>query len=453
MAQEHCTNFCEALESRIALSASPLSISVLPTDGGNELLIKATPGNDRLRIRPLANGLALSNGAFSTTLSGSYKRLTIRAGRGNDSIVLHRALRIDAVIYGEAGADTLVGGSGNDRLYGGLGNDRSNGAAGNDQLIDIGGGLGDLLTGGPGLDSFWLDARLAEKVTDPSAAETRLGAVHRVGAFFTPTAVTEPDSTLRLGAIPKNLLGQKLPDPGASGQTLTYKNFSRRPLFASTGPSPDDVYQGDIGDCYLLAALSAVARSNPKAITQSMADLGDGTYAVQFTRGGQRHFVRVDGDLPVMNNGQPLYAGLGNQDSIWVAIYEKAYAVFRRGSASYDSLDGGWMSEVNAAMGLYSRDVDGFASGEELLAWTGRELAAGRAVTFATAQPNGAPLLSYHGYSVDSVELDETGQPWAFWLRNPWGYDGVDNPTYDDGYVLVTAAEALASYSALTSAG
>ena len=86
-----------------------------------------------------------------------------------------------------------------------------------------------------------------------------------------------------------------------------------------------------------------------------MVDLGDGTYAVQFERGSATVYVRVDADLPTWHGGTTLvYADLGAQDSMWVAVMEKAFAYFRTGVADYAELDGGWMAEASTALGLGS---------------------------------------------------------------------------------------------------
>jgi hypothetical protein len=46
------------------------------------------------------------------------------------------------------------------------------------------------------------------------------------------------------------------------------------------GADPSDVKQGALGDCYLLAALAAVAKTNPALIERMISDNGDGTYNV-----------------------------------------------------------------------------------------------------------------------------------------------------------------------------
>jgi len=57
-------------------------------------------------------------------------------------------------------------------------------------------------------------------------------------------------------------------DPAVSGGTFAYKAFSNRPLFADGGPSIDDIRQGYVGDCYFLATLAAIAKTNANVIRQ-----------------------------------------------------------------------------------------------------------------------------------------------------------------------------------------
>jgi len=96
----------------------------------------------------------------------------------------------------------------------------------------------------------------------------------------------------------KTLDGDLIADPGAGVRKdgtavgfLRYRNFSSQPLFASTGPSPLDVDQGDMGDCWLMSALGSAAKANPNSIRQTVVALGDGTYAVELGNnsiGGRR---------------------------------------------------------------------------------------------------------------------------------------------------------------------
>ena len=61
-----------------------------------------------------------------------------------------------------------------------------------------------------------------------------------------------------------------------------------------------------------------------------------------------------------------------------------------------------------------------------------------------------APLIGYHAYTAVSVGYDAAGAPSTLVLFNPWGVDGAGSDGFDDGYVTVTGAQALASLLGFT---
>jgi hypothetical protein len=99
---------------------------------------------------------------------------------------------------------------------------------------------------------------------------------------------------------------------------------------------PDDVAQGSLGDCYLMAAMVAVARADPDAIQELIKDNEDGTFDVNLHirdswRGSPKEKTHtVDTRLPEKYEGTPLYAKLGDEtpeaQEMWPALLEKALA-------------------------------------------------------------------------------------------------------------------------------
>src|SRR5437016_5761467 len=73
------------------------------------------------------------------------------------------------------------------------------------------------------------------------------------------------------------------------------------------GPAARDVGQGDLGDCFFLSSLVAVAATRPEVIKRAISKNVDGSYTVTFqekTRAGFRPVpVRVDAELPVDSSG------------------------------------------------------------------------------------------------------------------------------------------------------
>ena len=434
----------QALESRRLFAA--IMPSILSTSAGalgNVLTITGSAGNDQISITNTSAGLRISNATgWSTLYSGALALIKVLAGAGDDRITIDANIRTSTMLFGGAGIDTLAGGTGADSLYGGDGRDYLYGQAGDDTLVSIGDGSIDRLYGGAGFDGFWCDNNASgELVLDSTSDETTAGAVHRVGSFLSGTF-----GSVTLNA-PLALNGQNLADPTITGESSGYRNFSNKPLFSKYGPTADDIYQGSIGDCYLLASLGAIAKANAQLIRQSVVELGDGTYAVQFTNGSTKTFVRVDGDLPIDDYGLA-YAKQGRQGSIWTALVEKAYAFFRYNQGSYASLDGGFMNDVYGHMGLSNASALFTASNaQSLLQQLKADLDAGKAVTFGTKLEVGdAPLTAGHAYMVDAVITDSSGQFTALRLRNPWGYDDAPGHGANDGYITLTAQQAMSAF-------
>lgn len=440
----------ENLEARAMLSGGPLTISTGTYLGGTQLRINGTNGDDQILVERTSNGLRISNGdGWSANFNKAYKTIRIDAAAGNDSITIDPVIKQSAILYGGVGNDTLRGGSGADRLYGDEGNDQTYGNAGDDVLVNIGGGSLDKSYGGSGSDSFWSDPK--DLIADPSVAELHSGAVHRVDNFMSYSVSS--DGRTRKYAVTKEPCTANFADPATTDRSYTYRNFASHPLFSTAGPKANDVIQGQVGDCYFLSVLSSVAKIDPGLIKQSVADLGDGTYAVRFYRDNKAVFVRVDADLPAFKSGSPAYADLGAQGSIWTAIMEKAFTLFRTTSGTYGSIESGWMSESYTALGKPSSETYSFNCAGNLMTSIENAFAAGKSVTYAVDSPSGgAPVIGGHAYMVDSVTRDSKGKVNGLRLRNPWGIDGAGDDGRDDGYVTVSACQAFESFLGLTTA-
>jgi hypothetical protein len=359
-------------------------------------------------------------------------------------------------LHGDDGDDTIEGGWADDLLWGGKGDDILKGGKGDDTLVTIGGGLKDKLYGGDGFDSFWLDQQQPddiEEVYDRSVDEMTNNHIHHVDQFhnldINPTQNPMFPATVHY-SVSTELDGQDLADPVRPSGATTWKNFSDHPLFPDlVGPVAGDIRQGAVGDCWFGVALSGLARANPDRIKQSVVDLGDGTYACSFKTDDGDVFYRVDGELPVDNNGKLVSLNTGNDGSIWTAIMEKAFAFARADQGTYLSLDGGTPEEAYAGLGCsnavrYSHDKS-FTSATNMLNFIDGERSAGNPVsigTFDSLSGDTGALIGDHGYDVVKVNKDGYGNCISIELRNPWGVDGKnDGSNPNDGYITVTKAQ------------
>jgi hypothetical protein len=235
-----------------------------------------------------------------------------------------------------------------------------------------------------------------------------------------------------------------LDHPQAVGTvSLSYAQASGS-LFGSGGPAFSDVYQGGVGDCWLMAPLAETAFREPWLIRSMFTDNGDGTFAVRFYNNGVADYVTVDRNLPVDSAGTFYYAQTGPNyvfsagNVLWPALAEKAYAQLCESGwtgctavNSYTPLDtsggfpgpvlrqltgrpthqAGWwfgsLSGDNWLTGLYSAGtfLNSYQSGNLITLDSNLSEAAG----------NGVP--AQHVFAV--VGYDAAAQ--TFTLFNPWG--------------------------------
>ena len=99
------------------------------------------------------------------------------------------------------------------------------------------------------------------------------------------------------------------------------------PLFPHD-PSPNDISQWKLGDCYMVAGLSTLAARFPNKIQESMVDNGDGTVTVRFFR------KKIDEETGIQQGHEPVFVTVdkkypkekGSINCLWVQMLERAYA-------------------------------------------------------------------------------------------------------------------------------
>lgn len=405
---------------------SQVATRVVSVPGGLEFVVLGTNGADTIVLSQASQSVTLTTSAGTSTYSGRFSNITVYSFDGDDTI---------RTLQSVTAAVTIRAGDGNDSVFAaGPGRAAVYGDAGDDLIVTVGGSA-DTVYGGAGLDSFWVDG--SDTVADASAAETAAAGVHRITAFFQPT--DDPDQAVSL-----EIAGQDIVDPVAD---YAYRSYASAPLFVD-GPEYDDIRQGAVGDCYFLASLASLAQTDPMALRQMVAPMGDGTYAVRFYgAGGEETYVRVDASLPAYGS-TPAYARLTPDGEAWVAVAEKAYAQFRYGDNSYASLIGGWMEPVcyavtGAATGSMYTNIANIAG---IMA---DYLSAGHALTAASRESPPGPAVGNHAYMIQSVET--VGDQTEVTVYNPWGFDGNSwDSNTSDGLLKMSLAKFGENFFALS---
>jgi hypothetical protein len=199
-------------------------------------------------------------------------------------------------------------------------------------------------------------------------------------------------------------------------------------------PDPADVQQGDLGDCYFLASLAAVANANPSLITGMISDKGGGTFEVRFYKDTawvgktfEARTVTVTASFPKEGDNWIYAKPSGNK--FWVMLVEKAWGKFK---GSYGSAEGGYANaalEAITGRACTEYDVDDYdepalASIFTNLLGDGWALAAGSVHPWFSGgkkEAKAAGVIAYHEYTI--ISFDATAK--TLELRNPWGYEHI----------------------------
>ncbi len=196
----------------------------------------------------------------------------------------------------------------------------------------------------------------------------------------------------------------------------------------------NDVRQGYVGDCSMMATIASVASLNPNFIRDAIIDNHNNTYTVRlYDSHGKAEYITVDGELYRDPNGNPVYAYSSQVNEIWPAIIEKAYARWEGGYANIKSravtdtimtLTGTrahyTSNQIPASM-LYGAIRSSLANGSPVVAQSYND----------SSRYIGTQIVDNHAYSVLRV-YEESGQQWVV-LRNPWGRKEYQNENYETG--------------------
>jgi len=211
-------------------------------------------------------------------------------------------------------------------------------------------------------------------------------------------------------------------NPVSSGNPAASMTWTNGVLFGKGGPSFADIYQGQLGDCTLLASLAEVAARSPGVIQNMFIANSDGTFTVRFYHNGAPDYVTVNTQLP---DGGQLYDRVNN-GVLWAALVEKAIVqenesgwlvTIHPGWNSYTALNGGdegtTVAYLSTLTGLPS-SYFGVDPSNVTAAWQANDY-----VVLATGTvPGGSSLISDHAYAMIGYSPSSNTPVTLF---NPWG--------------------------------
>ena len=106
---------------------------------------------------------------------------------------------------------------------------------------------------------------------------------------------------------------------------------------------PNDIKQGQLGDCWFMCALASLAEMPNLVerlfITQKYNE--EGLYRIKVCKNGEWMEVTVDDYFPCTAEGGPIFSR-ANGNELWVLLLEKAYAKIH---GNYYTLRGGFANE------------------------------------------------------------------------------------------------------------
>ncbi|XP_078068066.1 calpain-5-like [Mustelus asterias] len=232
------------------------------------------------------------------------------------------------------------------------------------------------------------------------------------------------------------------------------------PKLFVNGISSHDLHQGQLGNCWFVAACSCLALRDglwqkviPDWKKQDWDSRKPNSYAgifhFRFWRFAEWIDVVIDDRLPTMN-GQLLFCRSNSKEEFWSALLEKAYAKL---SGCYEALDGGNTSDaivdftgsvaetINLQEINYAKDsVKRLKLFEKLLKVYNR---GGLISCSIHLKPGGKMepsmlkgLKADHSYSVTKVQKVRLGNTaeklFMIQMRNPWGRDEWLGPWSDN---------------------
>lgn len=197
-------------------------------------------------------------------------------------------------------------------------------------------------------------------------------------------------------------------------------------------PAGADVNQDPIGDCYLVATMSAIANANPQWIKDRIKfNPQTGQFDVTLWDGSQWRHVMVtqsDIDSNIAQQGASGVDNFGQGAPLWPAVLESAYQKMKAPGKDLTAIESGLTPPaLEALTGNNGRWIfpatEFFTPSQHIDSQIAGALQNHQPVMLSTSVMGG-PLADQHVYSIEAIT--GTGSDAMVTLRNPWGADNGD---------------------------
>ncbi len=195
-------------------------------------------------------------------------------------------------------------------------------------------------------------------------------------------------------------------------------------------PQGSDVNQDGIGDCYLVATMSAVANADPQWIKDRIDyDPQTGLFDVTLWDGSQwRHMTVTQADIAA-NLEAGGASGVDNEVAgapLWPAVLESAYAKMKAPGQGIAGIQNGVTPPALEALTGNNGDwiipaTEWLTPSQNIDTRIADALAGNQPVMLSTSVLTDDPITPMHVYSIEAIS--GSGSDAVVTLRNPWGPD------------------------------